>query len=157
MKIIKNKKLRIFVTVCAVLLLLTGYDAVRAKMFQIELVEITPNPSVADGQTPVTITLQVLDYKERPVEGHILFGIAKNGGMFQAQRARSDADGIVIFTYYPYKVSAVRPLVDAELQFQDESNSVFIEIPTKKDMVVKLTAPEEKKADTSLLDGIFGE
>lgn len=157
MKLLKNKKLRIFVIVCAVLLILTGFDAVRAKMFHIEVVEINPNPSVADGQTPVTITLQVFNHKEQPVEGHILFGIAKNGGMFHAQRAETDADGIVVFTYYPFKVSSVRPLEDAELQFQDESNSVFIEIPTKKDVVITLTAPEEKKVDTSFLDGIFGE
>lgn len=152
-----QKKLRIFLCVMLCLAAVTGFDYIRSKMFTIELVEMDPGTAVADGQTPVLITLQVLNYRKEPVEGHILFAVAKNGGMFYSQREVSGPDGMVSFTYFPYKASSVQELRDAQIEFLDESNSVFIEISTRAEFTVALEKPKEQQIDSSLLEGIFGE
>ena len=152
-----KRKLIIFLAVCLGLCLIAGFDYARSRMFHISLVSMDPNPAVADGQTPVTVTLLLTDHAGQPVEGHTLFAISKNGGMFHSQREVTDGKGAVSFIYYPYKASGITELRDVCLSFSDESNSVFIEINTKAEFLLELKKPETTKTDSSLLDGIFGE
>lgn len=152
-----RKKLLICLGVILILAGLTGFDYVRSRMFTIELDSLEPETAVADGQTPVTITLLVRDHRGEAVEGHILFAVAKNGGMFYSQREETGPDGRVTFVYYPYKANSLSELVDARVEFLDESNSVFIEIAARMELSIALKEPEENKVDSSLLDGIFGE
>lgn len=144
----------------AVLLCLGGivlFDYFRSKMFHLEVLEMNPNPAVADGQTPVEVEVLLTDNGGNPVEGHTIFALPKTGGMFHSQREVTDEEGKVFFIYYPYKASGVVELKDGILSFSDESNSVFIEINTKTEATLELLMPEEEKIDSDILDGIFGE
>jgi hypothetical protein len=132
------------------------FDMVRSKTFQIEVVEMTPNPAIADGQTPVKVKVKLVDIMGKAVEGHSIFALAHTGGMFHSLREITDVNGVTEFVYYPYKASSVTRLQDAVLSFTDESNSVFIEIGTTTKVSLKLTEPEEQTVSDDLLNGIFG-
>lgn len=132
------------------------FDTVRAKTFHIEVVEMTPNPAIADGQTPVNVQVKLVNWKDKPVEGHSLFALPLTGGMFQSSREITDENGMVNFVYHPYKASSVTKLQDAVLSFADESNSVFIEIGTRAEVTLPLLEPEKETISKDLLNGIFG-
>lgn len=153
-----KKKLLIFLSVVLVFGGLVLFDFARSKLFHIDLVEMTPNPAAADGQTPVSVRLRLTDQKGRPVEGHALYALAKNGGMFHSAREITDENGMAEFIYYPYKASAIMELKDAVFSFTDESNSIFIEIGATAEFTLALTEPETKEsAGSDILSGIFGE
>jgi hypothetical protein len=133
------------------------FDSVRAKTFHLKVIEMSPNPAVADGQTPVEMTVKLVNLTGKPVKGHAIYALATNGGMFHSTREITDGNGVVKFTYYPYKASNITELKDAVLDFIDESNSIFIEIGTKTETSLALTKPETKKVSSDLLNGIFGE
>lgn len=140
-----KKKLVVTLCVFLVLALLYGYDYVRAKTFSIECVEMVPDTGIADGRTPVTMTFQLKDRHGDPVEGHVLYAVSKNGGKFRSYREKTGEDGTVIFDYYPYKyVKGLNEIKDVELVIQDESNSIFFEVPTKGSVTVKIVSPDQK-------------
>jgi hypothetical protein len=132
------------------------FDMVRSKTFHLEVVEMTPNPAVADGQTPVNVKVKLVDRIGKPVKGHSIFALAHTGGMFHSLREITDENGVTEFLYYPYKASGVTKLQDAVLSFTDETNSVFIEIGTTTKVSLELTKPEEQTVSDELLNGIFG-
>ncbi len=139
-----KKKLLILGVLVLVVLLAFGFDTLRAKRFTITLLSLDPQPAVADGQTPVTILLQLKDHEDRPVEGHTLYIVSKNGGKFRAYRQKTDENGTASFTYFSYKyIEGVYELKDVEMEVRDESNSVIIEIPTTCTFIVPMTAPEK--------------
>lgn len=82
-----EKKVLIFLIVLGLLGAATVFDLVRSRMFTIELVSMTPNPAVADGQTLVEVSVRLLDYRGRPVQGHALYALARTGGMFRSPPA----------------------------------------------------------------------
>ncbi|MDD4107095.1 MAG: hypothetical protein PHH93_00055 [Prolixibacteraceae bacterium] len=132
-------KRKFIVLAVIILLLLAGWsvDYVRTQDFTIEILSISPNPGIADGQTPVNIQLRVVR-KGIPCEDHILYGVSFNGGSFRAKRVTTDEDGIATFVYYPYLKSKLNELTDATLRFVDESNSLFIAVPAELKMVLPM-------------------
>lgn len=137
-----KKKLIILSAFFLIVLLAFGYDYSRSKTFTIELLSMEPVPAIADGQTPVTITVQLKDQQNLPVEGHTLYIVSKNGGKFRAYRQITGQDGTATFTYFSYKyIEGVYELKDVEIEISDESNSVLIEIPTKRSFIIPMAVP----------------
>jgi len=151
------KKWWIGASVVLAVALLVGFDYYRSTTFKLEIVELSPQPAPADGQSPVTLKVRLTDGGGRPVEGHILFGLPRNGGLFSANRARTDVNGEAVYTYYPYKASKLQPAKRVKIDVIDESNSVFIEINTKVTAELELVMPETETKSEHSLDDIFGE
>ncbi len=151
------KKLWIWIAVILTVALLVGFDYYRSTEFKLEIVELSPQPAPADGQSPVKLKVRLLDGKGLPVEGHILFGLPRNGGLFSSNRMRTNADGEAEYTYYPYKASKLQPVRKVKIDIIDESNSVFIEINTKLTVELDLVQPEQETKSEHSLDNIFGE
>jgi len=151
------KKLWIWVAIVLAVALLVGFDYYRSTTFKLQVVELSPQPAPADGQSPVTLKVRLTDGDGRPVEDHILFGLPRNGGLFSANRARTDANGEAVYTYYPYKASALQPAKKVKIDIIDESNSVFIEINAKVTVELELVKPETETKSEHSLDDIFGE
>jgi hypothetical protein len=151
------KRLRILAVVVLLAASLVGYDYYRSTQFAIEVVELTPQPAPADGQTPVRMKVRVTDGQNRPVKGHYLFAFPRNGGLFSASRTETDINGEAVYMYYPYKASALMPVKNVLVDIIDESNSIFIEINTKKRVVIELVEPETETKSKHSLDDIFGE
>ena len=150
-----KRKLIILLVIALIFGLAWGYDAIRAQEFTIEVVSMSSEIGIADGQTPITIQLLVTQNGE-PCEEHILYGLSLTGGSFRAKRVKTDENGIATFTYYPYYKSVLTDLVDVTLHFEDESNSVFIVVPTKLDIVIPMVEPEEDSSGGGTNDDMFG-
>lgn len=147
------------ITLCVIALVagITIFDVVRSYGFKINLVSINPNPVTADGQTPVEIKVKLTDNNGVPVEGHNLFAFPRNGGQFKASREKTNKDGTAVFTYFPYKASAVMDVKDVIIDIIDESNSVFIEVNSKTNFIVKVEKGKTDSSDNTDLGNIFGE
>lgn len=152
-----KKKLIIFVCLVLVFIGMYTFDTLRAKTFHIEVLEMLPNPAVADGQTPVNIRVRLVNRHNVPVEGHALFALAHTGGMFYSSREITNENGMVDFVFYPNKASTVTKLQDAVLSFTDESNSIFIEIGATTKVTLALEEAEKETVSDDLLNGIFGD
>ncbi len=150
-----KKKFLILVIIAILVFLGWGFDSIRAREFTIEVVSVTPEIGVADGQTPVTVELMV-SRKGTPCEDHILYGMSLNGGSFRAKRVKTDENGIATFIYYPYFKSELNDLVDVNLHFEDESNSLFIVVSAELDIVLPMTEPEKDDSQTGTNDDMFG-
>ena len=139
------------------LLLLSGwaFDSSRAKGFSVDVSSVTPDPGIADGQTPITIKLHV-SHHGKPCAGHILYGVTYNGGSFKAKRVETDQNGDAEFIYYPYIKSKLNELTDVTIVFTDESNSLFIAVPAKAELVIRMVEPDKENNDKKTNEDIFG-
>lgn len=152
-----KKKFIIFVAVIAALALMIVYDYYMSTQYILTVTSIDPQPAQADGNTPVTLKVNVM-HNKKPVEGHDIYGIVKDGGSFQAYRLKSDANGEVVFTYFPYMASDLQKAEDVNVQFFDQSNSVFVEINATTKTVIKLVEPKKSTEKSEFnTDEIFGE
>lgn len=153
-----KKKILIFAAICGLIGLFFLVDCLVLQFYTVDIVSISPETSVADGKTPVTITVSVKK-NGQPVEGHILYMLSKSGGSLKSNRIATNTKGEAEFVYYPYLASNYLKAGDVMLRVEDESNSIFVSVPASKDFTVKLTDP----ASTSntepdyLTDDIFGE
>ncbi|MFD0715801.1 Ig-like domain-containing protein [Paenibacillus sp. GCM10027626] len=152
-----KRKLVITVMVLLTLSLLAGYDVYRSGQFHIELVAMDPKEAPADGQSPVRLQLRLTDSKGRPVEGHSLYALPRGGGIMSASRTLTDAEGEAVYTYYPYKASALQPAKDIEVRIIDESNSIFFEINASTTVTIPLYKPDKEVKSNHNLNDIFGE
>ena len=150
-----TRKLIILVIIALLLFLGWGFDSIRAQEFTIEVVSMSSEFGVADGQTPITIELRVTQNGE-PCEGHVLYGLSLTGGSFRAKRVKTDENGIATFMYYPYYKSVLNDLVDVTLHFEDESNSILVVVPAELDIVIPMVEPDEDNSDKQTNDGMFG-
>ncbi len=125
-------KLIIFFSVIAILLGLYSFDFVRAKYFIIEIYDVYPVPAVADGTSPIYISVRLTNKNGNPIEGHSLFALPRNGGIFRSARQLTDSNGECKFIYFPIKASGLYELDDAIISITNESNSIFIEVPTRR-------------------------
>lgn len=152
----KGKRKFIVLLVIAMLFLL-GWcvDTVRARDFTIEIVSVSPDVGIADGQTPVTMQLRV-SRNGTPCEDHILYAVSLNGGSFRAKRVTTDENGLATFIYYPYFKSELNELTDVTLQFVDESNSLFIAVPAELEMVLPMAEPDNKQSENLTNEDMFG-
>ena len=152
-----KKKIIILGCVGLVFLAMYTFDTLRAKTFHIEVLDMLPNPAVADGQTPVDISVKLTNRHNTPVKGHAIFALAHTGGMFYSSREITNENGMVNFVFYPNKASTVTKLQDAVLSFTDESNSIFIEVGTTTKVILPLEEAEKETVSDDLLKGIFGD
>lgn len=150
-----KKKILILVIIALLVFLGWGFDTIRAREFTIEVMSVSPEVGIADGQTQVTVELLVTR-NGVPCEDHIIYGISLNGGNFRAKRVKTDENGIATFIYFPYFKSELNDLVDVNLHFEDESNSLFIAVPAKMDMVLPMEAPEEDDTQQGTNNDMFG-
>lgn len=150
-----KRKLIILLVIALLFFLGWSFDSVRAREFEIKVVSVSPEVGVADGQTPVTVELLV-SRKGTPCEDHILYGMSLNGGSFRAKRVKTDENGIATFIYYPYFKSELNDLVDVNLHFEDESNSLFIVVSAELNIVLPMTEPEKEDNQTGTNEGMFG-
>ncbi|MDD6235838.1 MAG: hypothetical protein PUB00_00475 [Clostridiales bacterium] len=134
-----------------------GIDTLIAHSYSLQIVEIDPQPSYADGKTPVNITVQ-LKKGDAPVVGHILYMLPKKGNV-KIARLKTDADGLAHFVYYPYLASDFIEVGDVPIQVMDESNSVLVSVPATLDFTVELKRPVTTTTDDSqiTIEDIFGE
>lgn len=132
-----------------------GYDSLRARTFDLEIVEVDPDPGIADGQTPVSITVKATRAGE-PCAGHVLYAASANGGSFKAKRVTTGGDGTAVFIYYPYLKSKLNTLTDVSLHIADESNSVFVSVPVRTSLVLKMVEADQGGSDKSTNESIFG-
>lgn len=133
----KNKTLTGLLIIVLLFLVAYAFDYVRAQTFEIEVVEISPVEPVADGETPVSISVK-LEKRAKPVEGHNLFMIPMDGGVMKANRQKTDSNGMANFTYYPYRATILQPARTVTIRVYDEDNSVFVIVNAKLDFEIKL-------------------
>lgn len=134
------KKNKVFTTLIIIVVLFAAmycFDYFRAKNYEIEVVSISPEEPVADGETPVYITIK-LTRGGTPVEGHYMYILPINGGTMQKNRAQTDQNGCVEYIYYPYRASVLMPAQTVTLRVYDESNSVFVIVNANLDFEIDL-------------------
>ncbi len=152
-----KKKLITLLILCLIFGMFYTFDAFRASQFHIGLVSVSPDPGVADGQSPITIVVQLTQNGGQPVGGHSLFAFSLGGGMLKANREITDENGKVTYVYYPYRASKLMELKDVPIKVIDESNSIVIEVNATGIFTVRLTEPEPADNGTPGQDDIFGE
>jgi hypothetical protein len=135
---IKNHT-KIFVLLCLTLAICLGlaFDYAWSYTYKIEVVSITPEQPVADSRQPVEIVVKLTHFGS-PVEGHSLYLLPQNGGTMSANIVKTDADGIAVYTYYPYTETFLMKAQPINFYCHDENNSVIFEINTKTEFVIDL-------------------
>lgn len=131
------------------------FDKVRAVKYDLQIVSVSPNPGIADGQTPVTIHIRVTKSGKACV-GHTILARSESGGSFKAKRTVTDESGVAEIVYYPYVKSKLNELTDVTLRFNDESNSVFISVPASLVYVLPMSAPGSENGGQATNEGMFG-
>lgn len=152
-----GKKGWILTGICLLFCLLALFDYIRAGMFHITVLSAVPDPSAADGHTPVTVSVQLTDWRGKGVEGHSLYAFPLNGGAFSTNRLITDENGKAEYEYIPYRASESFPLQDVTILIRDESNSVFIEINTKTEYSIRLVRPGQEEQQKIDMDAIYGD
>lgn len=151
-----KKKLIAIFAVVAVITAFYGIDSLIAHSYSLKILEIDPQPSFADGKTPVHITVQ-LKKGDAPVVGHVLYMLPQKGNI-KIGRVLTDADGLARFVYYPYLASDFVEAGDVSVRVMDESNSVLVSVPAALDFTVALQKPAAAPDDSQIsMDDIFGE
>jgi hypothetical protein len=151
-------KLLWFGIFCGIILVFFLFDFILSKQYVIELIDVLPNPIAADGSTPVNFQLKLTRRGGGPVEGHDIYALPLDGGEFQAYRKKTDSQGGVSFTYFPYLASRTNPLHDVRFEFRDESNSVFIEVNAKNMFTISAVEGQAAARESWFtLRNIFGE
>lgn len=152
----KNKA-KILVVLLIAALVFGGwcFDSLRVREFAVEVVSVSPDPGIADGQTPVTVRLRVTRSGE-PCADHVLCGITQDGGTFKAKRVTTDENGEAEFVYYPYLKSKINALTDVRLSFSDESNSLFIAVPARAEYVLPMVEAKDGDDPGKTNEGMFG-
>ena len=148
-------KYKALLIILAIVAMATAFDYVLMRMHDVTVVSISPNPSPADGKTPIEIVARATR-GNHPVSGHDLYAVSMGSGSFKAFRVTTDANGEAVFTYFPYKSTALSPAGDVEVLIRDESISVFIEIYAQTSCTVRLTDPAEEEDTGFSMDDIFG-
>lgn len=117
------------------------FDYLRSKTFHIEIVSISPDSPVADGETPVTIEV-LITKNGKPIEGHNLYMFPVNGGTMKQNRVKTDSNGCAIFTYYPYRSTVLMPAKTINMRCYDEDNSIFVVVNAVTDFDINLRERE---------------
>ncbi len=152
-----KKKMLIFLIIAIIFGIMALYDVYRSKQFMLHVVSTSPQPAVADGATPFFLDVQLLYKDKMPVKGHDIYALSMNGGSFERYRLRTDENGMVNFKYYPYASSFLQKAEDVEIQFMDQSNSVFIIVNAKSATKIRLVDPvESDSSNQRSLDDLLG-
>jgi len=136
----KNKTLCALIIVFLSFLAAYIFDYSRAQTFLIQVVEVSPSEPVADGETPVAITVK-LERSNKPVKNHNLFMVPMNGGVMKINRRKTDDNGTADFIYYPYRATILQPARTVTIRVYDEDNSIFVVVNAKLDFDIVLREP----------------
>lgn len=137
-KFLKSNKIFLALIIVVVLVAaMYGFDYFRAQSFDIEVVSISPESPIADGETPVAITVRLTRFG-KPVKDHYMFMISLNGGTMQKNRGQTDENGQIEYVYYPYRASVLMPAQTVTLRVYDESNSIFVVVNASLDFDIDL-------------------
>lgn len=134
------------------------YDFIRAQQVEIEVVSITPPKVVADPNVPVQIKLRVMKFG-KPLGKDNITGLVVGEGNLKADQIKTDRDGFVTFTYFPYQyIEGIYKEMKVPITFNDISQSVFIEISKPKNVVLDVKKPSsaDSGGDSNTMDQILG-
>lgn len=149
-------KILVLVGILVAIAALYGIDIMIAKSYTIEVVSVSPQTVPADGKTPVTLEVRVMQ-NGNIKKSHLINAVTANGGGFESKHVLTDKNGIARFTYYPYLKTNLNEIVDVKLSFIDESNSIFVSVPIRTEIVIKTIKPENTTdSGASTNDSIFG-
>ena len=148
------KKTIVIATLALVMVTLYGVDFLIARQYRIDVIDVTPESTYADGKSEVQLVVQVIKGDE-PQREHLLSAIAINGGDMKSRRVVTDENGMAKFIYYPYVATSFSELRDTVLRISDLSNSVFISVPTQMEVKIKILRPENKDTGKTTSD-LFG-
>ena len=151
-----KKKLIGFSIFCLIVGILLLFDFGRSKLFTISLIDVQPNPIVADGNTTVTVKAR-LTRGDKPVEGHDLYILSLDGGIFTTFRSRTNTAGEAFFEYFPYRASVSNPLRDIRFEIRNESNSVFLEVNAKNTFTVHAIESQTEVQGNFTMSDLFGD
>lgn len=140
-----KRTLTILLIVAVILGGLAAFDVMRAQTFDISVVSVSPEKPVADVRERVQIKI-LLSRHGKPVKGHSLFAIPKNGGALKGNRVETDENGLAMFVYCPYTETKLQPAKPVTIEVIDESNSVFFEINARLSFRIDLQPRQSKKS-----------
>ena len=119
------------------------FDWVRSTTFTLKIVSVTPDPVVATSDASCELVVKLTDRHGNPVEGHEIYGfIISGGGSFSKPRNTTDENGLIVLKFKPQPHDEFRPATNVRMKIYDESNSVFIMIPTTIYYELNVVAPE---------------
>mgnify|MGYP000365159727 CR=1 FL=1 len=132
--------------VIIVLVVLIGFfsvfDWIRSTTFTLKIVSVTPEPVVATSDASCELVVQLTDQSGKPVAGHEIYSyVISGGGSFSKPRNTTDENGMILLKFKPQPHDEFRPATNVKMKIYDESNSVFIMIPTTIYYELKVVAP----------------
>lgn len=146
-----------FIAVGIIIAILAGlytFDYAVSKSYEIEILSITPSGDiVADGKSVVEIKIR-LTRGDAVIARHKMVAVPKGGGSLKNSKILTDQNGEVTFQYTPYLASDYVEAKPAKIEIFDDSNSIFISVPKRIEIILNLCDPEGSD-DNSTNDGIF--
>lgn len=147
-KILKNRTVKLSAKWLAIIIiaLIIGlfylFDWIRSTTYTLKIVSVTPNPVVATSDASCEMVVQLTDSKGNPVEGHEIFCyVIKGGGSFSKPRNTTDKNGQIVLNFKPQPHDEFRPATNVKIKIYDESNSIFIMVPTTIYYELNVVAP----------------
>ncbi len=145
-----KKKLKILSIVLAVFALMLCVDFIISKLYSYEIVSVTPERGIADGNTTVTLVVRLMR-GGKAVEGHNIYIITDRS---RIGRRTTDADGLITVTYTCYYAASANSVADVDIKFYDEDNSLLIYVPAQFMYTLPMDSPGSGGTGTPV-DTIF--
>ena len=131
------------------------FDYVRAQQVSLEVVSVSPKDVVADPEAPVSVTVRATRGGKSLV-GDNITALVVGAGSLRADKIKTDAEGKVTFTYYPYRyIHGVYDEMTVKLIFNDISESVFIQISKPETLSLDVKKPDTS-GNESTMNSIIG-
>ena len=146
-----KKKLIILAIIIALFAVCFSVDLVISKIYHFEVISVSPEKGVADGNQVVTMVVQ-LKLGNKAVPGHDIYVITDRG---RIGRKTTDENGLITISYSCYFALNPSSVKDVDIVFYNEDNSVFIYVPSKFVYTLEMTAPEPGSGNQTTVDTIF--
>ena len=132
---------------------LLGVDYLLCQRYTFEIVSVSPERGVADGNTLVTMVLKVKK-GGKPAEGHKISVLSQRGSI---DTFISDKNGEIKVEYRCYLANDFIKTRDLEFLFTNESSSVFVYYPAAYLFTLGMDPPDETGYGGMVVDDIFFE
>ena len=93
------KQLKVLLVMLAIFAVLYGFDFIKSKTVEIQVVSISAEPAEATPDKPVDIQVRLCSNDGDGIPDHNLYAITQSGGSFKSYRVKTDANGYATFTY----------------------------------------------------------
>ena len=124
-------KLWTIIVLVAVIGCCSVFDWIRSMTFTLEIVSVTPGTVVATSDASCELVVRLTVCNGDLVQGHEICGwIISGGGSFSKPRNTTDSNGTIVLNFKPQPHDIFRPATNVKMKIYDESNSIFIMIPT---------------------------